>query len=225
MVQTVKWTDAMVDLVRTMAHAGKSTREIAEALSTPFTGYVFTRNMVIGKARREGICLTVVSAPHIVRRQNEQPKPAAPKPGKASMPVIASTPVTAPVAPSEKGMTEGERTTYRQREHARVLDFIERTRWAERWEGVPFMKRKAHECAYLLGAGYQAKVCGKPISRIAYCADHAKLCYTATPRMTAAMRPISDLNVKVVKVKEEVEEADEIQPIDAFMDSESASAL
>jgi len=225
MVQNIKWTDDLISRLCDMALRGRSSRDIAAALSDPDAGIIFTRNMIIGKARREGISLTVSSAPHIDRRQKEPPKPAAPKPAKPWMPVIASTPVTAPVAPSEKGMTEGERTTYRQRERERVLDFIERTRWARKGEGVPFMKRKAHECAYLLGAGYQAKVCGKPISRIAYCADHAKLCYTATPRMTAAMRPISDLNVKVVKVKEEVEEADEIQPIDAFMDSESASVL
>jgi len=225
MVQNVQWTDELVAELRRLAYAGLHTRDIAAALSGLTDGAAFTRNMVIGKARRENIPLKQTSGPHIVQRQKEQPKPAAPKPGKPSMPVIASTPVTAPVAPSEKGMTEGERTTYRQRERERVLDFIERTRWARKGEGVPFMKRKAHECAYLLGTGYQAKVCGKPISRIAYCADHAKLCYTATPRMTAAMRPISDLNVKVVKVKEEVEEADEIQPIDAFMNSESADAL
>lgn len=208
------WTDTVVERLRSLAAAGFSTSQIAEALSTPFTGFVITRNMIIGKCRREGVPLGFKPAPSTR---------AKPKTQKPSMPKVVSGPIQSPIAKVEKAMTDTERTTYRQREHARVLEFITRNEAAiARRGGVPFMERKAHQCAYLMGTGYEAKVCGKPITRRSYCATHAALCYTATPRMMSAMKPPSDNRIRKVKVEED-EEVEAVDAVDAML-AEDAEA-
>ena len=207
------WTDSAVERLRSLAAEGRTTREIAEALSTPFTGFVITRNMIIGKCRREGVPLGFRPVP-------STRKPKAQKP---SMPKIVSGPIQAPVAKVAQALPDGERPTYPQREHARVLEVITRNEAAiARRGGVPFMERKAHQCAYLMGTGYEAKVCGKPITRRSYCATHAALCYTATPRMMSAMKPPSDNRIRKVKVEED-EEIEAVDAVDAML-AEDAEA-
>ena len=232
MARATIWTPALVERLRELALAGRSTRAIAEEFSDPVAGVIFTRSMIIGKAWREDIMLEVKSAPHITPRVKRAP-PSPPCPVSPSVPKVVAAPVRDPVARVEKGMTGDERMTYRQREHARVLDFIERTRKAKREGGVPFMERRIDECAYLLGTGYQSMVCGKPVEKRAYCTEHAALCYTTTPRMMGAMKPPSDSNVVRLKVKPEVEDDEivDVEPVDAMLsedveiDEEAFSAL
>ncbi len=234
----IAWTEQLTERLRSLIIDGLSATQIANELSTDEAK--ISRNAVIGRAHRIG--LKVGSSDKVgnrVRHVYKAPSGAewrrknAPKKETLVPKVVRLAPKREPVANAERGMSYEEKLTYRQRERARVLEFIERNEAATAAKGTPFMKRRADQCAYLLGSGFKALVCGQPVERKSYCATHAALCYTPVPaRLTTRNLRAHDTTVTTRKVKldEDVEvEDDELEPVDLLFsdqeDTENADAL
>lgn len=201
------WADEKLsERLRALILEGYSAAQIANELST--VDAPIGRDAVVGRAFRLGLKLGGGSNQfNRVRHAQERPSGAVARRTAAEKKKVTVATVAParkePVAASEKGMALIERLTWRQAERARVLDFISRNEAAVAAGGVPFLERRADECAWMLGSGYKAKVCGKVIERGSYCSEHAAMAYQTEVRRKRLDKPFDPLVTKKKPVEEE----------------------
>lgn len=151
-VQGFDWSDEAVAMLRACVERGDTYARAAKAITATFPGSV-TRNAAIGKALRIGL-----KAPEGLRMPKKD-KPPVLRLIKR-VPFESSGPAMARTKPKSIVLTAIAATT----------------------EPRHYITRARNECAWPIdGEGHETRSCCAPVARGSYCAEHAKLAYTAAP--------------------------------------------
>ena len=156
------WSPAQVETLRSMLSSGATMRAVAEAI-----GGDVSRNAVIGKAHRLGLCSTSIPANARIAKA-DKPK-SLPKPRKAAVPKPKPEAVTVP----------DHRVSPRS---SRPLPLFA---WAERRDEplyVGLLALGQRQCRFVVDAAF----CGGATGGGSWCPHHARLVYAPAKKRRAA---------------------------------------